>query len=253
MKAVLIQSAAPGAPPWLARCRASVAGWAAAAGFAYRFEDDVFLARVPADIRARYAERRSTLADVARLVWAREALAAGAERVLWLDADVLLFDPDRLRLPADDHAFGWEAWVAADPGRPNRLRVRRQVHNALSLFETGNPVLDFYLHSACRILRHPAHQGPAQAVGPKLLTALHAFARFPLVESLGALSPPVLRDLAALAAGGPCGPALRRFRQVSPPLAGANLCGSLMAAEPQVVEAAVGLLLETRGRVLRGD
>jgi hypothetical protein len=216
------------------------------AGFGYRFEGDELLARVPGDIRALYADRPSTLADVARLVWAQELLDAGAERVVWLDADVLVFDPDALALPQADHAFGRELWVETDPAKPRRWRVRRHLHNAVCLFAPGNPVLDFYLHAALRILRHPDHRGPAQAVGPKLLTALHAFARFPTIDSVGALSPPVLRDLAA---GG--GPALERLRGASPALAAANLCASLMADEPDTVERAVSVLLETKGAVLR--
>lgn len=240
-------------PGWLETCRSSVAAWAGAQGFAYRFEGDEFLGRVPDDIRARYGDRTSTLADIARLVWARELLDEGAGRVVWLDADTLVFDPARLELPKTGHAFGREVWIEADAEKPNRFRARRHVHNAVCLFAAGNPVLDFYLHTALTILRHPAHRGPAQAVGPKLLTALHAFAQFPLIESVGALSPPVLRDLAALNRGGGCGPALARFRQASPPLAAANLCASLMRDEPDTVERAIAVLLDTKGAVLRAD
>ncbi len=232
-------------------CQESVKSWAAAQGFGYRFEGDEFLERAPQDVRRRYAERPSTLADVARLVWARELLEDGAERVVWLDADTLVFDPERLVLPDTDHAFGREVWIEPEPDKPNRFRARRHVHNAVCLFAAGNPVLDFYLHAALTTLRHPAHQGPAQAVGPKLLTALHAFAQFPLIESVGALCPPVLRDLAALEGGGAGGPALDRFRDTSPPLAAANLCALPMREEPEVVERAIAVLLDTKGSVLR--
>jgi hypothetical protein len=50
---IVIQSHAPDPPAWLRQCLDSVAGWAAGAGFAHRVAGDEFLARVPADLRAR--------------------------------------------------------------------------------------------------------------------------------------------------------------------------------------------------------
>ncbi|MCR9220944.1 MAG: hypothetical protein NXI21_12025 [Alphaproteobacteria bacterium] len=127
----------------------------------------------------------------------------------------------------------------ADPKRPGRLKVWRGPHNACLLFRRGDPRLDFLIHATETLIAKadPAHIAP-QMVGPKLLKALQPFADFSLIREAGALSPPVLRDLAQ---GG--GPALTRFRTESAPFpAAANLCLSL-AEEDSVMDHAVLALL----------
>ena len=93
------------------------------------------------------------------------------------------------------------------------------------MFRRGNVFLDFYIDAAERLLRRNNGPMPPQFVGPKLLTALHNVVQCPVLETAGMLSPPVVADLLA---GG--GDALTRFRDESPvPVAGANLCASLLA------------------------
>jgi hypothetical protein len=210
---VVIQSHPPGPPAWLRACLDSVADWAAAAGFAHRVAGDGFLARVPADLRARAHGRNQVIADLARLDWIAELLAAGWSRVVWLDADVVVAAPDRLTaalaLPEAGYLFGREVWVQPDSkGRP---RARRNLHNAVLAFAPGNPVLDFYAHAARRVLAR--HDGPPvpQLIGPKLLTALDNMIALDATWAVGMASPLVLRDLAA---GG--GPALARLRAQTP-------------------------------------
>ena len=68
---------------------------------------------------------------------------------------------------------------------------------------------------------------PPQFVGPKLLTALHNIAHFPVIESAAMLSPLVLKDL--LAGGGESLDLLLQKSAVTP--AGANLGSSLTESE----------------------
>ena len=222
---IVIQSHAPGPPAWLRACLDSVGAWAAGAGFAHRVDGDGFLDRVPAHLRARAHGRTQVVADLARLHWIAELLDAGWGRVIWLDADVLVFAPERLtaalELPSAGYLFGREVWVQPDArGRP---RARRNLHNAVLAFAPGNPVLEFYRHAAERVLAR--HDGPPvpQLIGPKLLTALDNMIQLDATWAVGMASPLVVRDLAA---GG--GPALACLRASAPaPPAAFNLCASL--------------------------
>ncbi|WP_405236251.1 hypothetical protein [Lentisalinibacter orientalis] len=222
--------------PWLTRCLASVEAWAGAAGYDYRYIDDELFDPVPDHLRERLRGQPVVASDLARLLALRAALDEGFEAAVWCDADFLVFDPERLALPAESYAVGREVWIEGrGPGRTPRARVK--VHNAFLLFRRGNPFLDFCIDAVERLLG--AHSGPypPQFVGPKLLTALHNIVGFPVAERAGMLSPPVIRDLAA--GGGPC---LDLFRARSPePAAGANLCASLAGgremADSQVNEA----------------
>ena len=226
---IVIQSHAPDPPAWLQACLGSVADWAAGAGFAHRVAGDDLLDRVPADLRAKSHGRTQVVADLARLDWIAELLAAGWARVIWLDADVLLFAPDRLTaalaLPASGYLFGREVWV--QPDRKGRPRARRNLHNAVLAFAPGNPVLDFYRHAAARVLGR--HDGPPvpQLIGPKLLTSLDNTIGLDATWAVGMASPLVVRDLAA---GG--GPALSCLQAAAPePPAALNLCASLAGRE----------------------
>lgn len=210
---------------WIDACLASVTAWTQGLGWDYRFVGDEILDYVPATYRAKAAGRWPVLTDYGRLALLDETLKGGVQAAVWLDADVLVFDPSALHMPADvSHAFGRELWVQQDKGR---WAVRRNVHNAVVLMRSGNPVLDFYAHAAARIVTR--HEGgfPDQVVGPKLLGALHNLVDFPLIETVGVLSPAVVRDVAQGA-----GPALDALRaKLTVPLAAVNLCCSMIGKD----------------------
>jgi len=137
----------------------------------------------------------------------------------------LIFRPRDFVLPAADFAFGREIWVQLDD--KGRLRTYPKLHNALLMFQRGNACLEFYLDTAARLVRFNQGGMPPQFIGPKLLTALHNIACFPVMENAAMLSPLVMRDILD---GG--GSALQLFLQESPVVpAGVNLSSSLTAAE----------------------
>lgn len=222
---IVLQSHAPDPPDWIGRCLSSVADWARATGLTHRVIDDALFDYLPDDLRRRLADQPVVASDLARLAWMQAELDAGADAVLWLDADTLVAQPSRLLRPDTDHAFGREVWVQTDAR--GRLRSYVKIHNAAMWFADGNPWLTFYRHAAETILRAHA-PGPvvAQIVGPKLLTALHNMVAAPVMETAGVLSPLVIADVLA-----GDGPALRRFRRdsaVAP--AALNLCASSVSS-----------------------
>ena len=206
------------------QCLDSVQGWADDAGFDYRFMDDALFEFVDIDLRDKLRDQKVIASDLARLRWARQALGQGYDCVVWCDADFLIFDAPGFELPADDCAVGREIWVQRERGR---MRVYPKVHNAFMMYRRGNALLDFYADTAARLLRLNQGGMPPQFIGPKLLTALHNVACFPVMERAGMLSPLVMRDILA---GG--GMALDLLRQKSTEtLAGANLSSSLTERE----------------------
>ena len=227
MRTLVIQSCRDDVAPghWLRTCLDSVAGWARERGFEYRLLGDEALDSVPAWYRDKTRGRLPIQFDLARLQLIEQALNQGFQRACWIDADVLLFAPQHLHLDYGDCAFGREHWIERDP--QGRIRVRRNVHNAICAFAAGSVVLGFLRHATLRVIERadPEYIAP-QMVGPKLLGALHSLVGFDLIESVGGFSPLVLDDLEA---GG--GAALQAQRAaLTAPLAGANLCTSLLGA-----------------------
>jgi len=210
---------------WLRRCLDSVADWARLNRYEYRYLGDELFAPLDRELLEKTRTQRVIASDLARLISLQRGLAEGFDRVVWCDADFLVFDPTRFVLPDADFALGREVWVQHD--KRQRLRAFIKVHNALLMFRHGNHFLDFYHASAERLLRLNQGTMPPQFIGPKLLTALHNIVQCPVMENAAMLSPQVLRDRIAGK-----GEALRLFLEkstVAP--AGANLSSSLTQRE----------------------
>jgi hypothetical protein len=203
---------------WVGRCLDSVQDWCARNRYDNRFLGDELFSYVPAALLRKTRAQPVIATDLARLRVLQAALDEGYRAVVWLDADVLVFDTGAFVLPDAGYAVGRETWV--QPDGQGRLRVYRKVHNAFLLCRRGNPFLAFYADTAERLLALNEGTMPPQYLGPKLLTALHNIARLPVLESAGMLSPALCRDLLLGA-----GPALDLFRRHAVrPLAAANLC-----------------------------
>jgi len=246
MKTIVYQSQRPeGLPAWLETCLGSVRSWSEDRGFAYRFYGDEIFERVPAWYRDKTAAYPQVATDLGRLRLARELLDEGYERTVWLDADVLVFDPENFRINVETgSAFGREVWVQAD-GKGG-LRAYRNVHNAVALFCRDDTFLDFYADACERIIGRANGGLPPQIVGTKLLTALHNIVGFQLIDAVAMASPPVVRDIAG---GG--GAALDRLsRELEAVPEAVNLCSSLEGAVTDGVNLDAALMAAAVNRLL---
>ena len=189
MTTVVIQShTLPLPKPWLAHCIESVRAWAEQNGFSYQFQgDSLFDLLAPYPFLDRYG--RVIQSDVARLLWMEQCLAEGYERVIWLDADMLVHCPVAFTVPSASFSVGREVWIQ-ETAR-NRYKAYVKVHNAWLHAAKGSIDLPFYRETALRLLARNTAGVPAQFVGPKLLTALHNIVGFEVNERAGMLSPEV--------------------------------------------------------------
>lgn len=169
---------------WQGACCESVQRWAKGHGFNYSLLDDALFDGVPAELREKFAGQPVVLSDLARLLQMQLALYRGYDRVIWCDADLLIFDD--FEPAADPESFGRECWLqSAGAG----IKSYRKIHNAWMSFDKNSVVLDFYRNRAEALLRIVEAPVVPQFIGPKLLTAWHNIVPFAVEERVGMLSP----------------------------------------------------------------
>jgi hypothetical protein len=251
MKTLIIQSfRRRDIPGWIARCLASVGAWARTRNYDYRLTDDTAFALCGEDYLAKVGDNKRSITNLCRLELIRAAHAEGYDRAVWVDADVLVFAPDRLDWPHTRRiCFARETWVA--PVK-NGLgwTVNQTLNNCLVLCPRGDPDLDFIIHAT----RHRARHLPVRhnfQVGVELIRGLHQFMQFPLVTNVGMLSNFVLMALAQKRTD-VLGLQATYHRA---PIHAANICASDHLSQP-VPEAtahiAMDLLEQTAGDIING-
>jgi hypothetical protein len=253
MRTIVLQSfRTEDVPDWLTACMDSVLAWAMGNGSEYRRRDDVFFDLAPDWVRARCGENIYPVTDICRLLWMREQLHADYDRVVWADADLLVFAPGRLNLATKGgHGFAHELFLGT---QPSGEYVRTEgLNNSLMVFEhAGLAVLERYLEACLDALRAAA-PGPIPREALLPLNVPHWPDRRALgkVYGVGLFGLSLMTEIAA---GG--GALTREYaRRVPRPLAAANLSHFLRnAAIPEarphfdsVYKIAVGRLLATRG------
>lgn len=238
-------------PAWVETCLGTVKQWAAGNSYDYQFVGDELFDHVPAWFREKAGGHICVVADLARLVLARKLLAGGYDRTVWVDADMVVFDPKSLQVGiGSDFAFCQETWLNVDEG--NQARCIRRVNNSITAFVRGNVHLDFFIDSCERVARHYPVLRKLD-VSTRFLSELSKILPMQLFANVGMFSPPILADIAT----GTDGIIKSYMERVSAPLACANLCGSLVgqpfrgvAMDADVYQAVVDKCLETGGGVV---
>jgi hypothetical protein len=245
MKTIVLQTfRSHDVPHWMDRCMSSVRDWAAAQGYAYRFEGDSVFAFCGDAYLAAVGDNKRSITNLARLEWIRATLAAGWDRAIWLDADTFIFDPAGFSMDVrSGYACAKGMWIDMQAGRPT---VKHEIHNAALVFAGHHPDLDRMID----LIRYIAATRPIERsfqVGIHLLAGLHAGLRFPLLPGIGTFGPVMIHALARSRTG-----ILRlAARENECPMRAANFCFSGRdLIRDQDVEDALTALERSRGAIL---
>ncbi len=255
MKAIVYQSyRRENVPAWMQQCMDSVRDWARQSGHDYHFSGDEFLALAPDWYRRKAGQEICPVTDLSRLLLAREFLAGPYELAIWLDADVLVFRPDAMQLSLPQgFAFTHEMWTHL--GAHAEPVITHKVNNSVMLFARNNVHLGFFIDACLQIAHHRTRLGKFD-VGTDFLSRLRNILPFPLLESVGMLSPPLMADIV----NGESRFLAHYGHALPQALACANLCASLQgqdiphfSTDNSTYETVVSRLLETRGDIINRE
>ncbi len=213
----MLQSAPAIRPNWLSRCLQSVDEWTRHQGITRRLIGDELFDLVSPDWRRMAGPEKLPLTDYARLLWMRHLHQEGHERVIWLDADILMLNM-MIELPAVDFVCR-EFWFApTEEGEPAHLAA---INNCAMSFQQGSSLLSWYLEQC----EEAPKGGPLKKLelGPYLLSGAHDASSMPCLLSIPTLSPylieAVLQENFEV---------LGYFRRTVPwPIDGVHLCSSV--------------------------
>ena len=187
-------------PAWIRRCLNSVQEWARLHKHDYSLAGDEFYDLCGQEYLARGNKNPQAITNLARLVATRQLLDSSYQRVIWMDADMFVFDPANLvfDFPAEDlttgYAFGREVWL--DRNSAGAVHVTSPAaHNAATFFTRGAVDLDMLI----TLIRHIDAKRQIVSnyqVGVRLLRGLQYSLMFPTLSHLGVFSPILLRALA---------------------------------------------------------
>lgn len=251
MRTLVFQSYRRSAVPlWISKCLDTVRDWAGRSGFEYQFLGDELFEPVPAWFRARVGENRVAMSDLGRLEWAAHFLQQGVGRVVWVDADVAVFDPGSFTIPIErEFAFCEEVWL--DRGPDGAVFGERRVNNAVSVYVEDNHFLEYYRYACRQLARNESAVLERISFGTRFLTVQHRILGLKLLDSVGMLTPLMVHDIAR---GGSEILHQAYGTYLSTPMYAGNFCcsfrgkdcGGLMMQDA-VYDAALARLISTRG------
>jgi len=99
----------------------TVKAWSVLNNFHYQFIDDELFEFVPTELLEKIKTQWVIATDLARIKVMWSFLNRGYERVVWCDADFLIFDSKGFVLPGKLYALGREVWIQESANNPGKL------------------------------------------------------------------------------------------------------------------------------------
>lgn len=198
MNTVVIQSFREyDVPSWLSTCMGSAKAWAEQQGYTYLWKNDDFFNYATEREKRICGDQIFALTDICRLRWIAD-LFETYEKVIWLDADILIFSPEALNLDDLNGAgFAREVFIKPRLDAHGRFLIEAGHNNAFMFFERNDPSLQHYLEAAEGCLASwEDKELPRTIIGPILVNQLISAGDLSTIEGVGLFTPHIMREIA---------------------------------------------------------
>lgn len=243
-------------PKWLEKCMQTVKNWAELKGFDYQREDN-FFDYVPDWYKDKAQGKINVIADLARLEIAKKFLDQGYDQTIWMDADVVVFDPDNLTIDTtESYLLCREVWLDTEDDKnfgEETLSCIKKVTNSLLFFARNNSFLDFYIYACKSIMKNQTGRLSRLAFSTKFLTKLYEIMEIPLFPNMGLFSPILMHGIVEEKT------AITQLyaESLESPVYAANLCLSFrnqsnkgIMVTDQLFEEVIDKLIRTKGEAI---
>lgn len=211
-------------PAWIDLCLASVRDWALRHGYHHVFTDRLF-DRVPSWFHRHCGPENGPMTDLGRTMLMQDCLDSGSNGsggpVCWVDADVLVFAPDELRLPPVVGLTGVREITPLVDDEGVLSFSAAGINGAVLAEAAGGTGLAAYARAIeVRVAAAPAGAVPRTIAGPLLLTELALSLDIAVFDHVGLVTPALGGELLR----GETRIAAAYARAFGAPLHAANLC-----------------------------
>jgi hypothetical protein len=230
----------------------TVRAWSALRGYDYQLIGDEFLLLAPAWYRQKATGFITIITDLSRLIASRQYLKDGFECAIWIDADVVIFNPALLQVDAA-WPYSYCREVLLTRNLNGKMSADVRVNNAICVFrQDAISHLDEYIFACTSNVSRLSSLWDNAEVGTKLLTVAHRRQHFQILSAVGLLTPLVMDAI------------LREDNETltyfkvwhNGPIGAGNLCNSLRGGEKlgripdEKYSATVDKLLRDHGGIL---
>lgn len=222
----------------------TVRAWADGKGYDYRVLGDELFLGIPEPV-ARKVESKLPLTDIGRLLWTRRFLAErDHDCVIWVDSDVLVFDPANFKIDVSKPELVCReiSVLTKDGGTV----VERSYNPTVLSFRNGSALLPRWI-AACEGLAQRLPKLPNEAFGRPLLEALAKTQPLRCVESVAHNTLDITSDIIK----GRRQNIRRLVQKAKEPFGAANLSGHF-PLEEDVFDEVVERLIADGARIMSG-
>lgn len=198
MSTVVIQSFRENdVPGWISQCMNSVKLWAEGNDYAYLWMNDDFFDFASVVERDHCESNIYALTDICRLRWIEKLFLEGVSRVIWVDADVLVFSPNLVSLNhMEGSGFASELFMKPRKYIRGNFIMSHGHNNAFMFFDKGSAVFKQYHDLAeTLLLSHLGGEIPRTVIGPSLLNQMHTIEPLNSIGGVGLFTPNFMRDI----------------------------------------------------------
>jgi len=223
-------------PEWVRLCHSSVRKLSEERGWTYRWAGDEFFNWAPDWARSACGPDIWRLSDICRLEWMSAELEHGADIAIWVDIDMLIFDPKSIALDlSNDYGFSHELYF-------DQNALKHGINNALMFFRQNSQMLNIYKDACLTRLAQGGTQARTE-LGPDLLRNLKIKPNH-IIHGCGILNANMMNAMLRRPSRG-----LPPF--LTPPIGAVNLClnerrfftGSQLESYDKMVESCTRVLL----------